>query len=1296
MYKKFLNAILFGALILGSAGTITSCKDYDDEIDEINQKLNTLSSKDELTAQIGQLTSTISAAQAAAAQASTEAANALTAAKEAAAKAEQAATGAGQATGQAAEAINNAKAAATTADAAAKTATEAAAKAKAAAEDAAKAVAAGADATKAIAEAKAAAEAAKKAAEEAKAGVSAAQKAATEASANAASAAEKAVAEAQKAIAEAAKKVAEEAAKEAAAAAVKTDLDSLTKRVEALEKGSGSGSGSIDPKDLEEIQKAIDEAKKAVNDIVGKISAAVTSVSIVDSYTAGQVLFNKENLAIKAGQGAWANFYWELLLGQEVLETVGEVAEMMSPRDIWVPVSLNSNPLDLDFTAIEEYGDWTAAQNWGLWKAEYENENPFDFYGIGADLKNAMTFKKGTQVNRPDYFVVRVSPTNAVITGDMLQLVNSEGKNLNEFVKLEVDKFEGRLSRVAGVDPNYDLFKANTRAEDSETGLWIVKATLKSPYDAEKFAELTWFPSDVTIPQNPNQGSVRPTIPGIEKNAAITRSTVNLDGQEQDPDAPLATLVNKILYAVQVNNTAEDAADRYVTSSYDLTFGTSEFQPANRLHFSVNGTRVENLNNRYWKSAESFLEGYSYQQEYEERVWLPDTVDVKPGIVLYNKDRKATDPKQNAEWNWFVWDNVNTNYNVGYKWNDDRSEMPMLDIQPGEKFTITLDDYQGWAYTFKRPGQGGKSATKYQTEADYAGHDMERPEYETYVKAIPTEYAVKAIYVVLDQPNSVESIPSEWVAWTKYNYTGINEIVEGTSVDITVDHEELISKIGDIIGFRVYAINWDGTLVDPDGRAFYVRVAEAAESDDVDTVIYPTSDQDFAVLDGETTATSADIMNAVTNKEWPISEAEDFAFDAKTLKNADHYKWAPAKIKYTLDTYDDQTPRYDEDGETASPAFFPIFLDAKGNVIETMEMGTGSTVLTGDFIGDLSKVASVKTVPVIPNWLAYVDDKAYAGTLTVYDAANVKIAEITITMTKVLPTSAPKGYSIKTHQMDANGVLQMYLYPAPWKAPTATKGTMAMEEIFNFGNNIDVRLNPENYNITFDAAQKVDDKVLPITVTGAETLEIDKKFIDSKTKHATTVVYNYGQISTALYDAEDDSYADYVVNVDKFETVFDCVYHGLEADGKTYTYTWHWMNLKDFQAIPGNEKKTQADLDKLYTNTIQYGVAGQETTLSLEYLLGVSTKDPRWNAPLKTPVNESLILNADKGAILISNANQTQEYFTVTVANGNLTFTQLSDTHNPLADVPSTLIIYYKDSYGHDVTVQAPIIVKKF
>ncbi len=45
MNKKFLSAILFGALMVTSTGTFVSCKDYDDDIDNINKELGEVKSQ---------------------------------------------------------------------------------------------------------------------------------------------------------------------------------------------------------------------------------------------------------------------------------------------------------------------------------------------------------------------------------------------------------------------------------------------------------------------------------------------------------------------------------------------------------------------------------------------------------------------------------------------------------------------------------------------------------------------------------------------------------------------------------------------------------------------------------------------------------------------------------------------------------------------------------------------------------------------------------------------------------------------------------------------------------------------------------------------------------------------------------------------------------------------------------------------------------------------------------------------------------------------------------------------------
>ena len=106
MNKKFLSAILFGALMVTSTGTFVSCKDYDDDIDDLQEQINKLATKEDMTSQIAALQTALDAAK-------TEAAAAKTSAEEAVKKAtsaESSATEAEKAAAQAALDAANAKA----------------------------------------------------------------------------------------------------------------------------------------------------------------------------------------------------------------------------------------------------------------------------------------------------------------------------------------------------------------------------------------------------------------------------------------------------------------------------------------------------------------------------------------------------------------------------------------------------------------------------------------------------------------------------------------------------------------------------------------------------------------------------------------------------------------------------------------------------------------------------------------------------------------------------------------------------------------------------------------------------------------------------------------------------------------------------------------------------------------------------------------------------------------------------------------------------------------------------------
>ena len=98
MKRKLFSAILFGALLTASTSGLTSCKDYDDDISNLQGQIDKLATADQLSAKVSEMQTAIAAAQTAAegkaAAAQTVADAAKTAAKYATTTAEAAATAA--------------------------------------------------------------------------------------------------------------------------------------------------------------------------------------------------------------------------------------------------------------------------------------------------------------------------------------------------------------------------------------------------------------------------------------------------------------------------------------------------------------------------------------------------------------------------------------------------------------------------------------------------------------------------------------------------------------------------------------------------------------------------------------------------------------------------------------------------------------------------------------------------------------------------------------------------------------------------------------------------------------------------------------------------------------------------------------------------------------------------------------------------------------------------------------------------------------------------------------------------
>jgi len=908
MRKKYLSALLFGALLFASAGTFTSCKDYDDDISNLQSQVDKLATKEDMEAKLNQM-------QAAVTEAQTSAQEALSTAQEALEAAQQAGD---------ADAIANLET-----------------------------------------------------------------------------------------------KVADQEKRIAALEEALGDIDALKEEIQNSVNGQ-----------IEAFRTEMDELIEKVEGLVGKLADMVTSVELVYS--------NSE-------------------------QDEKGYAEMLSFS-----------------TAIEQ-------------------ENVFS-----KDINNAITFVDGKQVQTGDKFVVRVSPTNAVLTPEMISFVNSKGENLDEFLKVsKVEKYNGLLS--------------TTRSENNN-GLWEVSVEL----------------------QNYNKD-------------AFNQTTTTEDGKKS------------ILFAVQVNNTLSTAETREVISAYDITMDWSDYNPASELQYFVDATNVNQINNRYGK-----VTGVT---EYTWNAKGPATVPITEG----------------------------SNINVTPDASDNRSTKDYALAVQGEPFTVSLTKES--------------SDSKVQVPAN-----------------------IRGMYVVLDKDYAYESSPSELNAWEGYTYTGLNTVVEGSSLQITINSDKAIN---DIIGFRVFAVNYDGTLVDPDGKAFYVKVGDqATDWNAANTVITP---------DAEDTTTPKQEKSA----EQTITLSK--------LAGAVTLDWSTDKI-----------------GENAH-VFDAYFVDAQGN--EIFNTATPTSV-SGK---DLSKVAKIYTVPTLTDWKQYEDDKTYNGELSIKNSDGFVLATLDVTMTKKLPTALPDGFSIKTAQVQ-DGVYNCYMIPDTWVASDATEGTMKMTEVFNFGEGVE-----SQYNISFAASKKDNNKDVAIDVTGNGTLVVAKDYIDNETAHETTVVYNYGEISSKK-NAKGE-YEDWTVEAATFSTIYNCIYND--------TYTWAWANNAQLGGDFAKKDNKGNYINSTPSTTLTYGTDytmknPDGSALNVDAaIFGTSAWDSKYNALLSESYGNSLKITS---ATLTSNANGEAEYFDVLVNDGHITefkaITQ-SSTTNPTADVPSTLTIKAKDMYGHEVVIKLAMTVKK-
>lgn len=538
--------------------------------------------------------------------------------------------------------------------------------------------------------------------------------------------------------------------------------------------------------------------------------------------------------------------------------------------------------------------------------------------------------------------------------------------------------------------------------------------------------------------------------------------------------------------------------------------------------------------------------------------------------------------------------------------NDDRKDEETLRVQAGEAIDIVLTEH--------KKDKDGKEVNE----------------------------KIKGFYVVLDIPfvgkgttgeagmDPTETSVSEINAWNSYTYVGLNKYIEGTEGTIKV--ENLGNVVTDVIGFRVYAVNVNGTLIDPDGKAFYVVVANkdaAYTIEGVATIAKNGADfeTDFIALDNDKLKDFKVLAPNCTG--WEANEGTPEVFGIKL---------------YDKDKKELATPN------VCDAAYAKLYI-TNANASKFKDNGTFS-----------------QSVVVAKSTEHGADQQL-----------------ITAVITKKMPTAAPAGWSAKDQQI-VNGTWTVYmnrLDSSKKECYTISNSTKATEvEGHKYLENAFNGLDDPNYIFSFGTSiYNAKEKAYADAndVTGKDySLVAANVLVDNKTAHETTVTYNYGEVSS-VKDAQ-GALVPWIVDVEKFNTVYACWY---EAQG-----AWAW------QDIMGKDKDGKEVVETPATNKTTYGheykvnlkTLASENAYNSEMFSGDLSK--LLNAVYLKLEGAKVTSNANNEEEYFTFESNTNDEIVFKPVRTDA-------EANPTATVKSTLTITVSDMFGHKMDIKLPVDVER-
>ena len=740
-----------------------------------------------------------------------------------------------------------------------------------------------------------------------------------------------------------------------------------------------------------------------------------------------------------------------------------------------------------------------------------------------------------------DSLVVRVSPTNAELTPANISLINSQGKELNEFVD------------VQSVKPYKKLITGATRAANATegNGLWTVTFKLKDGVDIQKFEE-------ATISQN-----------------------------------------SYVQFAVAVKNTTSEAKEspRRVVSAYSVDVKGSSYEPANN-NILVQGNDdvwkdIRSIRNRFGNWHDNNVEKFgAWSSETGEHVSGVNELEWA-GKTPYTAEEAANHTqlaKNNAEIR--AWNNP-------------------LPVTVGKKINIALGAMLG----------SNNTPFYYNTESGRG-------------------YAVKGFYVTLDKDFAIESAPSELNAWAKYSYENVGvtnskgtitkaaHMFYGNEGYITINSLEDTEVKGDIIGFRVFAVNFDGTLVDPDGRAFYVKVGDAKDQ------------QTVAEANATITATASGSQYFKKNG----NESNFFANITTDAFNVGATQTPDWTVDYT-----------NNPGDLGNDPIKNLSYGDDFNVKYYNKKGQEVSITSGE-------VASAKVFLLRPQ--RFVDGGTYTIKATLSDNVH-ELRDVTLKFTKVMPTAKDiKALKYVDEKLVANNLFSNVAWTSSniykfYQNP-ANDGSIYEKVVSREMSDYVSGLVDEHYTLWFESLNVKQSKI-----AYDYSYSVDRKNIDGK-EHAISYAYDFGPISLthSYVTGEWLAPSEYVINAESNLKMLFNTWLNKEtwAWQKDYTPTLTWN-----AGVPVRNQKVSA------ANIIgENSLLGRFNDKSLDALFaaGYTQIAEKNGKPYVSFSNPAFDVTVDI------------EHSTSLGSAGNITFVFNQTTKTTVPDTSGTLTVGVEDCFG--------------